>query len=110
MINEEKAYCLIQEHLGEKIEYFQRKSVEKALLEMAAWKDEQPKENNCGKILQLRRRAYKKGYDKAIEKACEWLKENISHYVTIGHTDWYKTELLIEKEELTAELKKAMEE
>ena len=48
-----------------------------ALIEMAEWKDEQPKEINCGKVLQLRRGAYKKGYDKAIEKACEWLKNNM---------------------------------
>lgn len=45
-----------------------------------------------------------------IDKVCTWLKENMSFYISIEYKDWEKSELLIEKEELTAELKKAMEE
>lgn len=84
MENEEKAYCLIQEHLGEKIEYFQRKSVEKALLEMAAWKDEQ----------------FAKEKQQLIEKACEWLKSKSC----CGYIED------VEADELIARFKKAMEE
>lgn len=48
-----------------------------ALIDMAEWKDEHPVEISGRLALQLREQAYKKGYDKAIEKACEWLKNNM---------------------------------
>ena len=93
---EAKHFCLAYE------------DVEKAAFQMAEWKDGHPKISS-GKVLQLRRRAYKKGYDKAIEKACEWLKENLTLYVSVEPKGWEGYKLLIEEEELTTELKKAME-
>jgi len=52
--------------------YLKYADVEKAAFQMAEWKDGHPR-ISTGKVLQLRRRAYKKGYNDAVKKACEWI-------------------------------------
>jgi len=83
----------------------------RAAMEMAKWKDEQSQGIICGKVLQLRRKAYKKGYDKAIEKACVWLKNNIHDYYTTNEFVEYFDEMVDDfKKEMVDDFKKAMEE
>ena len=48
---------------------------------------------------------YKQGYHDAIEKACEWLKENFEYYVDVEVSSYYTYE-----DKLVEDFRKAMEE
>ena len=98
MKNEEKATQLVQKWA---VEGYAEASTYFASCEMAKWKDKQfTNRFNCGKVLQLRRKAYKKGYDIAIEKACEWLNSQ----ACLGWIEDVKADEFIEQ------FKKAMKE
>lgn len=71
------------------------------LLEMAEWADEHPQNDIKKKLDQ----AYTNGYNDAVEKVCEWLKDNINEYL-----DWYDwEECCVNKDELLYDFRKAME-
>lgn len=91
MTNKKKANEIVNTYKSyyKDIEYLMWYDLEDIAMEMAIWKDKQfANRFNCGKVLRLRRKAYKKGYDKAIEKACEWLDKNIPLYEDLNEKVW----------------------